>query len=66
MTLDYMVRQAGFDPSVKSEYDAAMAIYTDMKLISSSGDPTCFTCQMHKSITGAELKTCCASSVFSQ
>ena len=65
LTHDYMVRQVGFDPSDKSEYNAAMAIYADEKLVTSSGDPTCFVCQMHKSITGTEEKACCASSVYS-
>ena len=37
-----------------------MAIFQDEKLVTSSGDYTCFICQMHKSISGTEMSTCCS------
>lgn len=44
MTLDYLVRKVGFNPLIPSEYSAAMAIYSDEKLVTSSSDTTCFIC----------------------
>lgn len=54
------MRSAGYNPSSTSEYNQAMAIFQDEKLVTSSGDYTCFICQMHKSISGTEMSTCCA------
>lgn len=55
---DYMVRQVGFNPADSVEYAQAMAIYSDEKLVTSSGDVTAFLCEMHKSISGTEESAC--------
>jgi hypothetical protein len=60
MTLDYLVRKVGFNPLIPSEYSAAMAIYSDEKLVTKSSDTTCFICQMHKSLSSSEENDCCS------
>lgn len=61
LTLDFLVRQVGFNPKDSKENAQAMSIYkSDEKLVTSSGNPLCFICEMHKSITGTEESACCA------
>lgn len=65
MTLDYLVRKVGFNPTIPSEYSTAMAIYASEGLVTSKDDYACFLCQMHKSISSTEENACCSGNGLS-
>ena len=60
--LNYLVRKMGFNPSIDSEFDQAIAIYNDKDLVTTKkrkiGE---YICQMHKSIQGSEFDDCCST-----
>lgn len=62
MTLEYLVRKMGFNPSSSEETEMALDVYKDKDLITSGSEKTGeFICQMHKSLSPQEYETCCDS-----
>jgi len=48
LTQDWLVRKIGFRPEIESEYDAAMDIYVDIKLVSKTKHhPDLYYCLMN-------------------